>query len=264
VALLARVGSLTSALAFVGFSVGGVVGGVAVDKMGFTAAVLFASVIYFFATLTPVLGHQTWKLLDTVSRPVKKFVADAKITIRLVLSGQQWTATARRRDGAVLVKKHPVDPDRVTHALWLLHPPELESTLQAMLSHEQSEARERERALRAALAAAEQRLTAVTTAAAAADRRLTSASVPVTGSAVGPAPGSAAGSAAAQAVDAAAGPGSGTGEPEGVPVPEIIPPREPADDPAPSNGNGHHQPGRLGETAEFSLTRPEDDLRRST
>ena len=37
--LLARVGSLSSAIAFLGFSVGGVLGGLAVEHMGFTAAV---------------------------------------------------------------------------------------------------------------------------------------------------------------------------------------------------------------------------------
>ncbi len=88
--LLARVGSLTSALAFLGFSVGGVVGGLAVEHMGFTPAVIFASVIYFMATLIPVFGYPTWSLMDKIAKPVKKLATSARVTIRLVLSEGRW------------------------------------------------------------------------------------------------------------------------------------------------------------------------------
>jgi Major Facilitator Superfamily len=156
--LLARVGSLSSAIAFAGFSVGGVVGGLSVERMGFTAAVIFASSVYFCATLTPLFGHSTWRLIDTVTKSARRMAAEARITVRLVLSNHQWTASARGRDGADIVRAFPVHDGDVAYALGMVDAPGLGPMTRVMLQREHARALEREQELREALDVSERRL----------------------------------------------------------------------------------------------------------
>lgn len=155
VKLLARVGALSSAIAFAGFSVGGLLGGWAVENMSFTSAVLLTTICYFAAALTPIFGYQTWRAIDQVTRSVKAGAADTKVIIKLIFSEQQWGVFAQRRDGAVMTRRHPVNPAQALHALWLMNPPELHTTISMMLLREQSAIRQRADALRTALADAE-------------------------------------------------------------------------------------------------------------
>ena len=110
--------------------------------------------------MTPIFGYPTWGLIDKITRPVKKLAGATKVTIRLVLSEHQWTVFARRRDGAVVTRKHPVSPTQALHALWLMDPAELHATISMMLLREQAAIRERANAVRAELGTAEQQLAA--------------------------------------------------------------------------------------------------------
>ena len=67
--LQARVFGLTGALAHGGLAVGGLVGAWAVSGLGLTGGLVLAGVLYFAATLTPVVGYRTWRQIDDLPAP---------------------------------------------------------------------------------------------------------------------------------------------------------------------------------------------------
>jgi predicted MFS family arabinose efflux permease len=160
-ALLARVSGLVTAIAFAGLSVGGLVGGWAVENIGFTAAIVAAAVIYFIANLAPVIGYRTWRQIDVVVRGRKAASAAARgrLTVTLAHEDGQWTATARRRDGTVLARRYPVAAPQALRALRLLHPADQRSGLTGLLADEHAATRARTRRLHAELDDAHARLT---------------------------------------------------------------------------------------------------------
>jgi len=64
--LQARVFGVSAALSYGGMPLGSFAGGLAAERFGFTTALLMAAGIAFVATLIPVIGHRTWRQLDTL------------------------------------------------------------------------------------------------------------------------------------------------------------------------------------------------------
>ena len=162
VKMLARVGSLASAISFAGIAVGGLVGGFTVENMGFNSAVVFASIIYVVATLAPVVGYRTWRLIDIVTKPARTAANGARVAVRLVLSQHRWTASITSRGATPLLENYPLDPGTAGVALGLMNPPELQSTIQGMLTYEHSQLRARDEELRERLTLAEAKLKRLT------------------------------------------------------------------------------------------------------
>jgi predicted MFS family arabinose efflux permease len=159
--LLARVSGLVTAISFAGLSIGGLVGGWAVESIGFTAAIVVAAIVYFVANLAPVVGYRTWRQIDVVVRGRKAASAAARgrLTVTLAHEDGQWTASARRRDGTMLARRYPVAAPQALRALRLLHPPDQRSGLTGLLADEQAATRLRTQRLRAELDDAHARLT---------------------------------------------------------------------------------------------------------
>ncbi len=154
--MLAGVGALTTGISFSGIALGGLVGGFTVENLGFRNAVLLAGGIYFAASLSPLLGHRTWRVIDVITR--RAVASGNRVAVRLVLARHQWTATVRGRDGTSLVEDYAVDAGSAAIALGLMNPPGLESAVDTMLIHEQRQLRDRNDELRRQLQAAEDRL----------------------------------------------------------------------------------------------------------
>ena len=165
--MLARVGSLASAISFSGLAIGGLVGGFAVENLKFTGAVLFATVLYVSATLSPVFGYRKWRIIDVVTRPRRPAHLGSRVAVRLVLSRRRWTASATRTDGLPVFEDLPLEGDRVAGALALLNPPELAPAISAMAAAQQQALRKHHADLKARLAAAQDRLDRATAATAA-------------------------------------------------------------------------------------------------
>jgi MFS family permease len=151
--MLARVGSLASAISFAGIAVGGLVGGFTVENLGFVHAVVLAGVIYVAASLSPIFGYRTWRLIDVITKPGR--AAAARIAVRMVLAQHRWSATVTGRAGAVVVEDHYIDGSTANLALGLMKPPELHDALQDMLAYEHGALIARDEDLRARLRAAE-------------------------------------------------------------------------------------------------------------
>ena len=132
--LLARVSGLVTAVAFAGLSVGGVVGGWAVEVVGFGPAIVASAVVYVVATLAPVVGYRTWRQLDVAVRGGKAAAPRGRLTVTLEHEDGLWTATARRRDGTVLARRYPVPAPRALRALRLTHSPPAASALDGLLA----------------------------------------------------------------------------------------------------------------------------------
>ena len=132
--LLARVSGLVTAVAFAGLSVGGVVGGWAVEVVGFGPAIVASAVVYVVATLAPVVGYRTWRQLDVAVRGRKAAAPRGRLTVTLEHEDGLWTATARRRDGTVLARRYPVPAPRALRALRLTHSPPAASALDGLLA----------------------------------------------------------------------------------------------------------------------------------
>jgi MFS family permease len=154
-ALLARVSGLVTAVAFVGLTVGGLVGGWAVEVLGFGPAIVASAVVYFVATLAPIVGYRTWRQLDVVVRGRTAAPPRGRLTVTLAHEEGRWTATARRRDGTVLARGYPVPAPRALRALRLLHSPAAGGGLTGLLEGQHESTRQRAERLRAELAEAQ-------------------------------------------------------------------------------------------------------------
>ena len=132
--LLARVSGLVTAVAFAGLSVGGVVGGWAVEVVGFGPAIVASAVVYVVATLAPIVGYRTWRQLDVAVRGRKAAAPRGRLTVTLEHEDGLWTATARRRDGTVLARRYPVPAPRALRALRLTHSPPAAAALDGLLA----------------------------------------------------------------------------------------------------------------------------------
>jgi MFS family permease len=132
--LLARVSGLVTAVAFAGLSVGGVVGGWAVEVVGYGPAIVASAVVYLIATLAPIVGYRTWRQLDVAVRGRKAAVPKGRLTVTLEHEDGRWTATARRRDGTVLARRYPVAAPRALRALRLTHSPATGGGLDGLLA----------------------------------------------------------------------------------------------------------------------------------
>ena len=157
--MLARVGSLASAISFAGIAVGGLVGGFTVENMGFENAVILAGVIYVTATLAPIFGHRTWRLIDVITKPARAVAA--RVAVRLVLSQHRWTATVLGSGGATIIEDHHIEGGTASLALGLMKPPELQDALTEMLRYEHTQLLIRDEQLRGRLRDAEARLSRV-------------------------------------------------------------------------------------------------------
>jgi MFS family permease len=161
-ALLARVSGLVTAVAFVGLSIGGIVGGWAVEVVGFGPAIVASAVVYFVATLAPIVGYRTWRQLDVVVRGRKAAAPRGRLTVTLAHEDGQWTATARRRDGTLLARRYPVPAPRALRALRLMHSPPAGGGLDSLLTGEHERATLRAERLSAELAEAQDGLVELT------------------------------------------------------------------------------------------------------
>lgn len=132
--LLARVSGLVTAVAFAGLSVGGVVGGWAVEVVGFGPAIVASAVVYVVATLAPIVGYRTWRQLDVAVRGRKAAAPRGRLTVTLEHEDGLWTATARRRDGTVLARRYPVPAPKALRALRLTHSPPAAAALDGLLA----------------------------------------------------------------------------------------------------------------------------------
>jgi MFS family permease len=132
--LLARVSGLVTAVAFAGLSIGGVVGGWAVEIVGYGPAIVASAVVYLVATLAPIVGYRTWRQLDVAVRGRKAAVPKGRLTVTLEHEDGRWTATARRRDGTVLARRYPVAAPRALRALRLTHSPAIGGGLDGLLA----------------------------------------------------------------------------------------------------------------------------------
>jgi MFS family permease len=150
-ALLARVGGLVTAVAFAGLSIGGIVGGWAVEVVGFGPAIVASAVVYLVATLAPIAGYRTWRQLDVVVRGRKAAPPRGRLTVTLAHEDGRWTATARRRDGTVLARRYPVSAPRALRALRLMHSPPAAAGLDDLLAGQHELAALRAERLRAEL-----------------------------------------------------------------------------------------------------------------
>jgi MFS family permease len=158
-ALLARVSGLVTGVAFIGLSIGGIVGGWAVEVFSFGPAIVAAAVVYFLATLAPIVGYRTWRQLDVVVRGRKAAPPRGRLTVTLAHEEGRWTATARRRDGTLLARRYPVAAPRAVRALRLLHSPPAGSGLDELLAGQHEVAARRADRLRAELAETQSGLT---------------------------------------------------------------------------------------------------------
>jgi MFS family permease len=161
-ALLARVSGLVTGVAFIGLSIGGIVGGWAVEVLGFGPAIVVAAVVYFVATLAPIVGYRTWRQLDVVVRGRKAAPPRGRLTVTLAHEDGQWTATARRRDGTLLARRYPVAVPQALRALRLLRSPAAGGGLDGLLAGQHEAARLHAERLHAELAEAQAGLAELT------------------------------------------------------------------------------------------------------
>jgi MFS family permease len=99
--LLARVSGICTAVMFGGLPLGPLIGGFAVQRLGFTNAVLLTSLVYFVSTLVPVVRYFTWHEFNDAApaRPAFAELAELPRSYALLRTAFGLRVTLRYRDG---------------------------------------------------------------------------------------------------------------------------------------------------------------------
>lgn len=161
--LQARVFGLTGAVVFGGIPLGGLVGAWFVEGAGLKGALLLAGTIYFFATLSPIVGYRVWKQMDADPKPLPDWVASlgtlAQRTLPLGVTGlsyrpialtllyeeHEWSASFKRA-------RKPLAPIEVLQAVKQLDLPDLYETVEQIQAADAARMRARAELLRAEVA----------------------------------------------------------------------------------------------------------------
>jgi Major Facilitator Superfamily len=152
--LMARVSGIATAVMFGGLALGPLVAGIAVDRLGFTNAVLVLSVAYFAATLVPVVRYHLWREFNDAA-PAKPAHAGPlrtafglRVTLRYTAGG--WTVNARR-GLRPLVHRYDVAPKLAMEGLRRLTVPAVHDALRETLGDERGRLEREAERLRAEL-----------------------------------------------------------------------------------------------------------------
>ena len=161
--LMARVAGIAIAIMFGGIPLGGLVGGLAVQGLGFTNAVLLLSVLYFVSTLVPIFRHQLWREFNdsAPSRPVfselstlpfMSGLAHTTVGVRVTLSyaAGRWRVSARR--GLRQLARQDVEPRAALAGLTQLAVPAVHTAVREALAHDRVRAERELHRVRARLA----------------------------------------------------------------------------------------------------------------
>ncbi len=137
--LQARVFGLTGAVAFGGIPLGGLVGAWLVEAAGLTGALLLAGLLYFCATLSPIIGHRVWRQMDATPKPLPDWVLSlgglAQRHLPLGVTGlaqKPLVVTMRYRAGEWTVNHYPMSSVRALQAFKSLDQPELYETVERL------------------------------------------------------------------------------------------------------------------------------------
>ncbi len=115
---LARVGGIIAAIILAGLPLGGLAGGWLVRQFGLTNGILVGSVLYFAATLLPVISHHLWRQIDdtairqAIEHPPFWFGLFG-VRVTLMHDGREWTTRARR-GGRLIARPRPI-PSKIAY-----------------------------------------------------------------------------------------------------------------------------------------------------
>ncbi len=160
--MLSRANGFIAGAAYAGLPLGGIAGGLLVTRLGYTNGVLVAAMVYFAATLAPVVRPWVWREIDDVRRhpatsavqvrmpmPMPVALARRALGLRVVLTYTDgaWNVQARRRLRR-LVAQTPVEASAVRAGLDRLDRVAVRTTVGHALAVEHAETRRRALALR--------------------------------------------------------------------------------------------------------------------
>jgi MFS family permease len=163
--MLARANGLISAASMASLPIGGLVGSLLVTQLGYAEGILVASVVYFAATLGPVLWPWAWREIDDVRTspvavaglpPPMAWLHNARgLRVTLAYAGGEWSVRARRGLGQLLAPT-VVTPKAAAVSLTQLGSGEVRAAVAGVLAAERFQARRRIGDLRERLTAAGQ------------------------------------------------------------------------------------------------------------
>jgi MFS family permease len=151
--LMARVAGICIAIMFGGMPLGGLLGGYAVQSLGYTNAVLLLSVGYFVATLLPLMRYHTWRELNdaVVGRAPIGDVTEYPRTYGLVRTAVGLRVTLRYLNGIwrlgarnglhLLAFRHEIEPKIALQGLSQLSVPAVHDALREVLTSDRDRLR---------------------------------------------------------------------------------------------------------------------------
>jgi MFS family permease len=172
-AMLARVGGIMAAVAFAGMPIGGVLGGLAAERLGLTNGILLISVLYFVVSLSPIIRHRLWRELDDVpmaKRPIDhgarvhwtygrlRSAIGPRVTVHYVRG--DWTASARH-GLRPLARRQPIRAKVVLNGLAQLDVPAVHDAVGAVLRNDQARAELQTKRMRAQVREIESKLSEI-------------------------------------------------------------------------------------------------------
>lgn len=161
--MLARVGGIIAAITFAGIPVGSLIGGWLVHEFGLSNGILVAAVLFFGATLVPVVRRHLWIELNEATRRVDFHPTLFGLRVTLSYNDGEWTAQIRHRLRVVLPRQK-VPAKTVLNGLDQLEIPALHEAVGATVGRDRLRVQVEEEQLRERIRTKESTIADITSA----------------------------------------------------------------------------------------------------